>query len=161
LDTWDLHLDVMRRWQDAPDHIYAQRWDYILLYAAGARPLDHDAWEDFATGRVRLTRRQARRFWAAVRAPWAVVALRAHKLMDEWQRAGRDRRRTFTPKQKAALWERANGACHYCAAPLGDDWEADHVVPWSRGGQTVLANGVASCPTCNRRKSDRLLEVEA
>lgn len=33
----------------------------------------------------------------------------------------------------------------------------DHVVPRSRGGDHVWDNVVAACPTCNARKSDRLL----
>lgn len=33
--------------------------------------------------------------------------------------------------------------------------EADHIIPWSRGGLNDLDNGQAICRTCNRSKGDR------
>lgn len=38
------------------------------------------------------------------------------------------------------------------------DLEVDHVVPWSKGGETVLENLQTLCETCNSGKSDLELE---
>ena len=37
-----------------------------------------------------------------------------------------------------------------------NDWEADHIVPWSKGGKTEIENGPVLCPTCNSKKSNNL-----
>lgn len=34
-----------------------------------------------------------------------------------------------------------------------EEMEADHIVPWSKGGRTVIENGQLLCRDCNRRKS--------
>lgn len=39
-----------------------------------------------------------------------------------------------------------------CGGDLGVDWEADHILPWSKGGQTTLDNAQALCRACNRKK---------
>lgn len=36
--------------------------------------------------------------------------------------------------------------------PLADGWHADHDMPWSKGGKTVLTNARALCPRCNLAK---------
>src|SRR5262245_61174319 len=53
---------------------------------------------------------------------------------------------------------RAGGGCEYCRllqAATGGTFHIEHVVPRSRGGQTVLSNLALSCPGCNLAKSDR------
>jgi hypothetical protein len=35
---------------------------------------------------------------------------------------------------------------------------ADHVIPWSRGGETSMDNLVASCAPCNYGKADFTIE---
>jgi hypothetical protein len=79
--------------------------------------------------------------------------------------AGRRRRRRdpvrfFTREQKHALLARAGHRCEHkpligprCSAV--SRLEADHVVPWSRGGLTRIGNGAILCRKHNRRKSDR------
>jgi 5-methylcytosine-specific restriction endonuclease McrA len=47
------------------------------------------------------------------------------------------------------------GRCQSCGVPLSADFHADHIVPFSRGGQTVVNNGQALCPPCNLRKGNR------
>lgn len=34
------------------------------------------------------------------------------------------------------------------------DMDADHIVPWSKGGKTDAANGQMLCVSCNRSKGD-------
>ncbi len=44
--------------------------------------------------------------------------------------------------------------CQYCSSP--DDLTFDHVIPRSKGGQTVWENVVAACSPCNLRKADKM-----
>ena len=57
--------------------------------------------------------------------------------------------------ERLALLLRAKGRCQKCGEVL-DKWEADHIVPFSKGGETVLENGQALCPGCNRRKGAKM-----
>ena len=59
----------------------------------------------------------------------------------------------FRGHLREAVWYKSNGQCHYCHDTLAkNNWHADHYVPVAQGGQTVLSNGVASCPPCNLNK---------
>lgn len=68
----------------------------------------------------------------------------------------KDARRRFTDKQRRMIVKRDKGICFYCGNVAGDDWEADHVLPHSLGGQTVIENGVCACRSCNNSKSDKV-----
>ncbi|MGI8306967.1 HNH endonuclease [Saccharopolyspora hattusasensis] len=77
------------------------------------------------------------------------------------RRRWRDPRRLFTWEQKKTLLARAGHRCEHkpllwsrCKAT--SELEADHVVPWSRGGPTQLWNGSVLCRRHNRRKSNRI-----
>ena len=71
-------------------------------------------------------------------------------------------RRRFSGREKTALFLAADGRCQCtgcgacgadgCGIALEPGWHADHVEPWSRGGETNVINGQAFCPPCNRRK---------
>jgi 5-methylcytosine-specific restriction endonuclease McrA len=55
--------------------------------------------------------------------------------------------------------ERDEHTCQYCGKHLDSaSLTLDHVVPRSRGGQTVWENVVAACMRCNDRKGDRTPE---
>lgn len=69
---------------------------------------------------------------------------------------GKDGRRMFTGTLRATIYQRDNGACFYCGEQVLGAWDADHVIPWSRGGRTVAENGVVSCQSCNRRKGAKV-----
>ena len=60
--------------------------------------------------------------------------------------------RRFNSSQRMALYLNADGRCEKCGVELEDGWHADHIVPWSVGGPTNLANGQALCPECNLKK---------
>ena len=69
----------------------------------------------------------------------------------------RDPVRRFSRSEKAAILTRAGHRCEHHHLLLGrcrttDQLEADHIHPWSRGGQTALANGQALCKQHNRAK---------
>lgn len=88
---------------------------------------------------------------------WIVKAILAWCL----RFAPRDRQRLFTVEQKRYLQQQAGWRCEHrwflvlrCAQ--NQRLQADHVMPWSRGGRTTLANGQMLCPRHNRRKTNRL-----
>ena len=61
-------------------------------------------------------------------------------------------RRKITRK---AVLARDAWTCQYCGSQRSG-LTVDHVIPRSRGGQSVWENIVASCAPCNRRKGNRL-----
>lgn len=69
-------------------------------------------------------------------------------------------KRTFTNEQKNLIWEYAEGLCEGCGCELSpfsgmpNSFEADHIIPWSKGGETTLENSQALCRDCNREKSN-------
>lgn len=74
------------------------------------------------------------------------------------RRTRRDPQRLFTWEQKKVLIYRAGGRCEH-KSPLwrrcpASGAEADHVIPWSRGGPTQIWNGQLLCHRHNVRKSN-------
>ncbi|MGZ5340023.1 MAG: HNH endonuclease [Solirubrobacterales bacterium] len=61
-------------------------------------------------------------------------------------------RRRITRK---AVLARDAWTCQYCGSRKSS-LTVDHVIPRSRGGQSIWENIVASCASCNRRKGNRL-----
>jgi 5-methylcytosine-specific restriction endonuclease McrA len=57
---------------------------------------------------------------------------------------------------RRALFARDGWRCVYCGTTNGR-LTLDHVVPRSRGGDSVWENVVTSCATCNHKKGNRLL----
>ena len=58
---------------------------------------------------------------------------------------------------RRALFARDGWRCVYCGDGAGR-LTLDHVVPRSRGGESIWENVVTACAPCNLRKGDRLLE---
>ena len=58
---------------------------------------------------------------------------------------------------RRALFARDDWRCVYCGCGTGR-LTLDHVVPRSRGGDSVWENVVTSCAPCNHRKGNRLPE---
>lgn len=46
--------------------------------------------------------------------------------------------------------QKTNGRCHVCGGPLGRKWQADHVRPRARGGESEYDNYLPCCSICNR-----------
>ena len=61
---------------------------------------------------------------------------------------------------RRALFARDGWRCVYCGTS-GGRLTLDHVVPRSRGGESVWENVVTSCAPCNLRKGNRLPEEVA
>ena len=58
---------------------------------------------------------------------------------------------------RRALFARDGWRCVYCGTS-GGRLTLDHVVPRSKGGESVWENVVTACAPCNLRKGDRSLE---
>jgi 5-methylcytosine-specific restriction endonuclease McrA len=58
---------------------------------------------------------------------------------------------------RRALFARDGWRCAYCGTTAGR-LTLDHVVPRSRGGESVWENVVTACAPCNHKKGNRLLE---
>ena len=64
--------------------------------------------------------------------------------------------RTFDDAQRRVAYERQQGVCPHCHRYFDiDQMEADHIVPWHRGGRTELDNCQMLCRDCNREKSGK------
>lgn len=71
----------------------------------------------------------------------------------------KDQNRIFTPDQRAVIYRRGNGVCAECGCSVTEDnFEADHIKPWSKGGRTIIANGQILCSDCNHTKSNHYSE---
>ena len=64
--------------------------------------------------------------------------------------------RTFSDSIKLKVYTAQNGICKKCGKKCVsiEEMEADHIVPWSKGGHTVLENCQMLCKNCNRTKSN-------
>ena len=61
--------------------------------------------------------------------------------------------RAFDDKIRAKKYSEQNGVCPVCKNPFGiEEMEADHIIPWSKGGKTEIANCQMLCIKCNRTK---------
>lgn len=65
----------------------------------------------------------------------------------------KDSNRLFTSDQRAVIFRLGKGVCANCGKQVKEeDFEADHKIPWSKGGKTQIANGQILCSTCNKSK---------
>lgn len=61
--------------------------------------------------------------------------------------------RTFDEKTKIIIYEKQKGICPICNRHFDiDEMEADHIIPWSKGGKTNLENCHMLCKIDNRKK---------
>jgi hypothetical protein len=72
----------------------------------------------------------------------------------------KDDQRLFSHEQRLAIFRRDKGLCRIKLKCEGvkcewDAWEADHILPWSKGGKTLVSNGQVGCLECNTAKSNR------
>lgn len=64
--------------------------------------------------------------------------------------------RTVSPRLRFKVFMRDNFICQYCGktAQDGAKLEADHIIAYSNGGETILENLRTACWTCNNGKSN-------
>ena len=64
--------------------------------------------------------------------------------------------RAFSDKDKQKMYQKQNGVCPHCQQKFElSQMDADHIVPWSQGGKTILENGQMLCKPCNQTKSNK------
>jgi HNH endonuclease len=64
---------------------------------------------------------------------------------------------------KARVRQRFANCCGYCQTAerlTAMQFEFEHILPRSRGGQTTFENLCLACPSCNQLKSDRVEFVD-
>lgn len=62
----------------------------------------------------------------------------------------------FDASQRIVIYRKNNGICQKCGIKCDwNNYEADHILPWSRGGKTEIENGQVLCSSCNSSKGDR------
>lgn len=65
--------------------------------------------------------------------------------------------RTPSRKMRRCVIERDGNICRYCCRMIPLDYiTVDHVIPFSRGGKTILDNLVVACKRCNQKKGNFL-----
>jgi len=75
----------------------------------------------------------------------------------------KDENRLFNKTERYQLWEKQNGVCPETGktipeSEINDDskWAADHIIPFSKGGKTIIENGQLIDKTANLKKSNKL-----
>jgi hypothetical protein len=77
----------------------------------------------------------------------------------------RDSKRAFGEMEKIELYRKQNGLCQQCLAEgksekearvSWKDYQADHIMPWIKGGPTSLDNAQVLCSLHNAKKSDKV-----
>ena len=64
--------------------------------------------------------------------------------------------RGFTDAQKLKMYNAQKGVCPLCGKAFAfEEMHADHINPWSKGGQTTLENGQMLCHDCNWTKGGK------
>ena len=68
--------------------------------------------------------------------------------------------RTFDQKTINRVYKKQGGVCPACGKsfPL-KEMEADHILPWSKGGKTVEENCQMLCKSCNSSKGAKALPI--
>lgn len=65
----------------------------------------------------------------------------------------KDPKRLFDDIQRRVIFRRDKGVCKKCGKKCNwDDYQADHIKPWSKGGKTIIENGQLLCSECNQKK---------
>lgn len=119
-----------------PINVCTVRRATVLLLKAKAEVVEHGS-DTLRSERMALERPIVIRLITYVRVPRDV------------------HRRKITRK---AVLARDSWTCQYCGRGGSGrtGLTVDHVIPRSRGGESVWENIVASCASCNRRKGNRL-----
>jgi len=62
-------------------------------------------------------------------------------------------RRFASKRQRVQVFILQDGLCSICGGELGKSFQVDHLVPYSRGGETELWNLQALCQFCHSEKT--------
>jgi hypothetical protein len=77
----------------------------------------------------------------------------------EFRTQGRSRS-VLTSSQRNEILSKTGNRCHVCGIKIkkSESWHADHVLPHSGGGKSVIDNYLPSCALCNRNRWHMLPE---
>lgn len=65
------------------------------------------------------------------------------------------KRRMITRADRMKIFRRYGGVCYLCGRLLDrNNFQIDHIVPFSKGGPCNMSNYAPVHPICNRRKSN-------
>jgi len=70
-----------------------------------------------------------------------------------------DTKRNFTETQKQFIWHMSKDKrCAICGKIVEkyEDYEPDHIIPWSKGGLTTIENAQITHKKCNKRKGNKV-----
>jgi len=67
-------------------------------------------------------------------------------------------RKPLSSEDREIVLQKTEGKCHICGGPIGDYWEADHVLAHSGGGEHSGDNYLPAHRTCNNYRWDYLPE---
>lgn len=73
-----------------------------------------------------------------------------------WNMSDLDPKRFFTPEDKREIWKR-NRQKYPEPYEYYANYQIDHIIPWSRGGRTILENGQLLTPEQNASKGNKNL----
>lgn len=77
------------------------------------------------------------------------------ELIDEGELFSESNKRPPIPKDVAdAVWNRDKGKCVYCGST--ENLHFDHIIPFSKGGDTSIENLQLLCRKCNLEKSNKI-----
>ena len=66
-------------------------------------------------------------------------------------------KRTFSNSDKRTVYERQGGICPHCGGHYEfNEMAGDHIIPWWRGGKTVIDNLQMLCTKCNSGKAGKM-----
>ena len=64
--------------------------------------------------------------------------------------------RKFSAKDSRTTYEKQKGLCAICGKAFEiEKMQADHIIPWSKGGRTILDNCQMLCKKCNATKGNK------
>ena len=66
------------------------------------------------------------------------------------------KKRLFTKRQKRIMKINSGNYCEICSVELKGNFHADHKIPYSKEGKTILKNAQALCQSCNLKKGNKI-----
>src|SRR5713226_5753574 len=135
-----------------PVHVTSVKRAFALLYQGVAKAVDEqyhtfdfDSWRDLS---IEVQHERLGIVDGFIRVP-RVLLLTAYERVP----------RRHVRFSRFNIFARDSNTCQYCGRRYGrTELNLDHVMPRSRGGQSVWENIVCSCHDCNRRKGGRTPE---
>lgn len=70
----------------------------------------------------------------------------------------RKKRKALTRAERDQIYRKTGGRCHICGGKIEGQWEADHVLAHSGGGEAEIDNYLPAHRVCNNYRWDYLPE---